>query len=772
MKRLFKNLIPMAMLAVLPAACTTEKETVTGNFPDLVSGVFNLDEDGGNILTVSIEPNMAWTVSIPAESSSEFGIVDGESVVTSMGGQAGSYEVQVICLLEEADLEEHSVTVSMTMGSETREIAKFFLYSTEKTFNIYRVVTDENGKFVEAAADSGFSYEYEEIPEGESVPMFWSVADNAYVTYLQVEANFTTTVPAPEGLSVEEIYSLGSLTEYRVVCSTVNFTEDAGVEYTFTVNSEVEGYESNSCTLNAPKFEPIFEIYAAVADDSGENFKYGTTYSWEYEALDENAEVALLFRPEFSAAVDNYLLVKANFTVEFSDVPGWLEVGDAQLQESTSTDDYLENVYHISADPTADSFEVIAQDENLTISFGELSYSYTVSHSDLSEILYVIAGSFNFDDSGTYLPGEMTTAQNAEVSVVSAESLTFYYFELRSNGFYYTADWINASASAWACLQSSTVTIKVDANSGDARTGIVVALPASLASGITDPEFDLFNSEGTALNQKYSDYLIATVSQTGSSSQTIEPLDSQYWSYFEGISVTFGELESSDFICEAFPGVDAYVFSYVIPEWPSYDFGAEICFAINTEWTGYEVVDGTIMDYVTDTDNYWAKLAKSDNYDDGYYISMEYPGTGEMSSYFVFFNGGTAVAIVKVEYSSGGDDDDFTVSWYSSAAYGCTLEKLDSHYLGSDYTDPCWQITYTGDSEGTFCMLSIPTGSYYITNGFDAWMESSYAGGMLTIDIVPSNRTDTSVTEGYLRIMSMETWSYVCTIVVKLNITD
>ena len=168
MKKTINRLFLAMMLSMsLLAACTTEEDAPAPNFPEKVSRIVNIDEEGGNIVTLSISPNQDWVVSIPSSASDYWAILDNEQQVLSTGGPAGDYDVRIICLAAEADLDSHTVDVSMRMGGETRVIATITLAEGDAVFNVYQaniVTDDESGyRHFEAAGETDdFNYVYPE----------------------------------------------------------------------------------------------------------------------------------------------------------------------------------------------------------------------------------------------------------------------------------------------------------------------------------------------------------------------------------------------------------------------------------------------------------------------------------------------------------------------------------------------------------------------------------------------------------------------------------
>lgn len=144
-----------------------------------------------------------------------------------------------------------------------------------------------------------------------------------------------------------------------------------------------------------------------------------------------------------------------------------------------------------------------------------------------------INAAFSFNADGQYvsqsLGGDATLSDNLSTSVSSTKGLKF--FVLVPDGYegYYAAkeysSWVTV-ADTWddnaGVFQEHDYTVTVAANSGDARTAVLVAIPESLAKDIDENgnlDDQLLNtSSNFDLKEEYKPYLFATIEQEGANS--------------------------------------------------------------------------------------------------------------------------------------------------------------------------------------------------------------------------------------------------------------
>jgi len=185
--RLFAALLMGSAIAV---SCKpdTPVETMTPEFPEMTSHTVT----PGSEVELSVTGNMDWTVSVPEESLQWYWIKDGSFKVDRISGKADEAAVVVIGVSSTEEFDADRICeVTMTMGEESKVIAKFLRPAKEKTLALYTaVVVDGEIQFVE----DGSGYQYG-TDEAQSVDLIWTGSD--FRLPVKVDANFDWTVKTP-----------------------------------------------------------------------------------------------------------------------------------------------------------------------------------------------------------------------------------------------------------------------------------------------------------------------------------------------------------------------------------------------------------------------------------------------------------------------------------------------------------------------------------------------------------------------------------------------
>lgn len=191
MNRIYRLFAALVMGSAFMVSCKpdTPVETATPEFPQMTSYTVTT----GSEVELSVTGNMDWTVSVPEESLQWYWIKDGSFKVDRISGKADEPAVVVIGVsaTEEFD-SDRSCEVTMTMGGESKVIAKLVRPAKEKTLTLYTaVVVDGEIQFVE----DGSGYQYG-TDEAQRVDLIWTGSD--FRLPLKVDANFDWTVKTPE----------------------------------------------------------------------------------------------------------------------------------------------------------------------------------------------------------------------------------------------------------------------------------------------------------------------------------------------------------------------------------------------------------------------------------------------------------------------------------------------------------------------------------------------------------------------------------------------
>ncbi|MBR4148575.1 MAG: hypothetical protein IKT94_00370, partial [Rikenellaceae bacterium] len=183
-KQIFRLMTALVMMAaaVLSIGCEPEPdpEPVTPNFPKLVEKVVK----SGETVTLSINPNMAWKVSIPSSAAQYFSLADAAGQL-SMSGEAGAQQIKI----QVADLDEFDTDrlceVSLSMGGKTEVIAKLTRMKLARTVNIYVAEYDAANVDFKTTAEGAYVYGTTPVT---SLDFLWH--NEQYMHRIVVETNF------------------------------------------------------------------------------------------------------------------------------------------------------------------------------------------------------------------------------------------------------------------------------------------------------------------------------------------------------------------------------------------------------------------------------------------------------------------------------------------------------------------------------------------------------------------------------------------------------
>ncbi len=153
----------------------------------------------GSVLTLSFEANADWTVSVPTDNLQWFWIKDGSFKVDKVSGKVTPGEkTSVIVQIGVSETEEfdtnRSCDVTLSMGGESKVIAKYMRPAKERAMAVY-VAKVDNGAFVM----DGDSYVYE-AAQASSSALLWSDADKDFRLPVRVESNCSWSMDIPEWL--------------------------------------------------------------------------------------------------------------------------------------------------------------------------------------------------------------------------------------------------------------------------------------------------------------------------------------------------------------------------------------------------------------------------------------------------------------------------------------------------------------------------------------------------------------------------------------------
>ncbi len=811
MKKLAERLLAVAAFSVLLfAACTPEEGAVEPNFPAPVEDW--VEPNSSYILHIS--PNQPWVVSIPSEASDYWAIVDGQQHVLSVRGNAGTdLTVEIICLATEQDLAEHKVNVSMEMGGQTQVIATLGLASMTSLLHIRpAVIAHEEGNpdhqyFQTPTEETGFTYDYvqDTLATDETLPMLWNAARNGYVSYIQVESNFSYGTSVESGVRITEIQSPSSssrYSEYEVFCSAVNLASGANTDHFFTITTDAtETYGDIRVTLSLPQFVPVLEMRQAVVTEDGENFQIpegdDSPYQWVYDSNPlvpadeaEPSTIAMIWRPTaVIEEVDSYILVRSNFS--FTPVAGadWLSISEGTVVEETSDTYETETYYRVYV--ASSDLNITGGNSTLKINFGGsgdniYSETFNVSSPDVSDAFYVTTvPSFSFDASGEYIQEEMTSGTSAQTEVTSASAVHVVEFSLDNGNYVEDAEgeagWINSESRAVSStgIRETVITVNVSLNDGTARSGIIMAFPQNVWDELDGQNLSgiLFSdtSNGDVVASEYSRYVVANISQNAPDG-LVAPYMPEWW---ESASSSFEMLSSDDPVYgEGYDLDESYLITYTYEDLDvNPTIGSDSEFDINFEHTTVIVLDENFQPFATGMQ--WIQLREGR--DGRYYVEVT-PELGLDSGAqnetihrtgYVIISGAENTVAIKVVYDNGGSGEDGIVLEFNNSLtswnVGWTLTELHGDDMIPAGIPSCWLLEYNGNSNISLVVFDgLPAGGTWEENTDYPWIiAEDPQGGMCMIEISGAENG----AEGYLRYMDAG-GNYICSVVVRLNIAE
>ena len=384
----------MCAAAVLSIGCEPEPDPepeVTPNFPKLVEKVVK----SGETVTLSINPNMAWKVSIPSSSAQYFSLADAAGQL-SMTGEAGAQQIKIkVAELDEFDT-DRVCEVALTMNGKTQTIAKLTRMKLARTVNVYLAQYDEAN--IDFKTDAEGAYVYGSTPV-QTLDFLWH--NEQYMHRVVVETNFKWAIGGELPAWLDPSVTSGEAGRTEVFVRTVKEAYPFAAESVeLKINdftNESAPVEVSKLKVNMPACEAVCEVSISPALTFNAEGHYFNASSGEYMEL---GAIATMTAPK---GAELYKIVK-------------------------------NNGYLYASSPAAD----------------------------------------------------WTTIEWEEEWDAAADK-----------------------AGVW----SRKFFVSTTPNEGAEREGMLVALPRTLASKVSDPDYDLFNADGTALKAEYEQYVVSTIKQ-------------------------------------------------------------------------------------------------------------------------------------------------------------------------------------------------------------------------------------------------------------------
>lgn len=474
MKNIYKSFAALvAVCAMFAVSCQEPApEQPKPVFPELVEQTVM----PGEAVTLTVEANLDWEISVPENTLQWFWINDGSFQIYRLTGKAGQAVIEIGVSDQEEFDQNRTCEVTMKMGGESKVIARLMRPSKEKTLEVYAAVVEDG----EVQFTEGGDYAYE-TAQAESVDLIWTGAD--FRLPIKVESNYPWTIRTPEwarldvpsdAVGTKEVVVYGVPSKYPLEAASGKLQFMAGEEL-------IKEY-----TLNIPGCEDIFSYSVGMSlteiefNFAGQVKTVAGFVEGPVTASVTGTSNASVFAAEVAA--------DGTYDLENPVNPSWLHVEVAEYDHTDGADVLQERGVVVSADLNE------GDDRSAVLVFmpatglGDEPSKYIVPVTQLSSDQEFISMLAN--------PSDMATA-GATFSVSENEEL---YTRFGQSRYAYELVYTNQYArdEAHMAFTSAVTAYKVFDESGADRTGaedffLSVQLNENMTGGVIDMAADTKN---------------------------------------------------------------------------------------------------------------------------------------------------------------------------------------------------------------------------------------------------------------------------------------
>lgn len=522
-------------------------------------------------------------------------------------------------------------------------------------------------------------------------------AGGTYTIEIEPNQDWEVRIPTTADVSTWFWIQDGSQQTYRVrgnagkaqivigVSELEEFDQTRSCEVTMTMG----GQSRVIATITRGTVDRTFSLYTCQLDENGD-FAYNTetgddalSYLYNTEAP---ASIDLIW-PEGRSGFMLPILISGNFDWRLAEKSDWISsMAVSSGGAGTQVEILLRgDVTKYPLDGDNEGKIVFCDKDN-----PEKTYAYKVTipacrdRLEISRISkdtplefnakgqYYNASSGGWNDGGAI--GNITSIEGSKFFAMVKEG-DFYYGSPEKTG------WVTIDEQAWDAtsgevIQNRSFTIKTAVNTGDARSAELLALPASLAARITDPDTQLISTDGMSIKDEYLPYVFASLNQTEPAGviSAVNP------AAMTEVGAEFVKISNSDWPANDYKAPENFKLTYS-KEW-SWE---ESFLNIDREEYTYEIYGYDGPSEKLDKDNCWITIVKNAQ---GTVIKMnpDKYTKAEKESFIVFSDADGIFAMIYCVYDPdaqiGGDGEEFTVSFaYPDMVQGATLEAVTAENL-------------------------------------------------------------------------------------------
>lgn len=211
----WKSAAALALGLAALVACDKEPEpTVAPVFPAEVYEDFAVE--AGSTVSFTITPNLDWEISVPAENLQWFWLAkEGEDQkYDKISGSASVEPIEILVGVNEIEEfnENRSVDVTLTMGGQSKVVAKLMRPAKSRTLSVYAATIDDWGFVPSETSDE--QYVYTESPV-TAINLAWPDDKNKFMAPVKIVANYDWTMNYPDW--VEYVVTSGTYGKAGIV---------------------------------------------------------------------------------------------------------------------------------------------------------------------------------------------------------------------------------------------------------------------------------------------------------------------------------------------------------------------------------------------------------------------------------------------------------------------------------------------------------------------------------------------------------------------------
>lgn len=688
-RNIFRILATMTVMSLVAVSCGQEIDpvdpngnetpsTVTPVFPSLVE---NYEVKPGETLTFDIVPNLDWTISLPETNPQWFSILDGKVKVTKLSGKASSEKITISVVVSEKEEFDNnrSADIEMTMGGQTKVIAKYMRPAKEKTLVVYAAERDEAGEL--RLAEDGESYVYSSTP-ATSVSLEWSDANAAFCAPVKIESNCEWVL------------------ENNLEWLDCNIPENTnGVVELFFVGQSIDAAEGTIAFKSGDKVVNLnvsipscaeIDIFAAQVDEDDWIYDESGDYLWTEDPV---SSVTLVWMSGYRMPIK--VDSKCNWTLE---VPEWLTVNIPETTSGVVTVNLMGDPQKYPMDDESGKVSFIFNDEviyelDIVIPGCRNIISHTIGMA-LTALEYSYTGELSTEMGYVEEAASATITGTSEAAVVAVENKNGVYDVENPN-----PEWIKIKVSDYQqasdIIQTRDVEISVTENGADERSAAIFFLPSNMSGKLAT----LFSDDKTQIKEEYLASSISLV-QHSNDMEYLSVHSTEEEMASVGVTFNIASDEKKEALASHFGDVRyAYTLQY------SYTYSRDEAFLqMVRPFTSYKVFDQDFTDKTSEA-SFWLTYSNQAEANNFGVIDMYKDGKLPLESsigYVVFYDSkGEVLAVVECVSPKIVPtlDVDHSAVTFTTAASSETI-NLSSNMSWTITSDATWCTVNPASGEG------------------------------------------------------------------------